>query len=107
MFVDTQKGAQCALGDRDKTGRYDYAVPGPMAGSLPTVAGDRGQEQGRSTLRLGSDPDLLDRVRRSWGRPWKSTSSDNPYDNIATMYQRREPLSIIVSITLLVVPDRE
>lgn len=85
-----ERERQYALGEREKTGRYDYAVPGQWQGRYRQlrVIGDK--KGGRSTRRLGSDPDLLDRVKRILGTSLRIIHVvRNPYDNIATMYQRR------------------
>ncbi len=84
-----ERERQRALGVRS-SGRYDYAVPRQWQGRYRElrVIGDK--KGGRSTRRLGSDPGLLDRVRRILGTRLRIIHVvRNPYDNIATMYQRR------------------
>jgi hypothetical protein len=72
-----------------KSWGYSYAVPGQWQGRYDTleVVGDK---RGRKTTsRLRARPELLDMAARSLDMPIKFVQVvRNPYDNIATMFQR-------------------
>jgi hypothetical protein len=77
-----------ASGHRSSTG-YQYAVPGQWQGRHQRleVIGDK--KGGRSTLRLGDDPGLLDRLRACVGVDVAVVQVvRNPFDVIATMHRR-------------------
>jgi hypothetical protein len=73
---------------RKQTG-YSYEIPGQYQGSFTTlrVLGDK--KGGRSTARLDSKPELLDRLRETVEVPLRVVHVvRNPYDNIATIAKR-------------------
>jgi len=68
---------------------YDYTVPGQYQGRFERlrVIGDK--RAGRSTHRLGENPELLDLVRSTVGMPIRVIHVvRNPFDNVATMARR-------------------
>jgi hypothetical protein len=84
------KAARDAARGRTSWG-YSYAVPNQSQGSFTTlrVIGDK---QGAvSTRRLGKDPNLLGVLRTVVGVPITFVHVvRNPYDNIATLFLRRQ-----------------
>jgi hypothetical protein len=68
---------------------YDYTVPGQHQGEVDRlrIIGDK--RAAVSNLWLSSEPELLDRLRRTVGVPLRVLHiTRNPYDNIATMSRR-------------------
>ena len=68
---------------------YDYAVAGQYQGRYVRlrVIGDK--RAGKTTHRLGADPELLELVRQTVGVPIRVIHVvRNPFDNVATMAQR-------------------
>lgn len=68
---------------------YEYEVPGQYQGRVErlSVIGDK--RGGMSTLRLGTRPELLERLRRLVRVPLRAVHVvRNPYDNIATLAKR-------------------
>jgi Sulfotransferase family len=72
---------------------YDYVVPNQFQGRFERlrVIGDK--KGGGTSLRLGEDPGLLERLRREVKVPIRAVHVvRNPFDNIARLYLRlREP----------------
>jgi hypothetical protein len=68
---------------------YEYEVPGQFQGRVERLAVIGDKRGGMSTLRLGTRPELLERLRRVVRVPVRAVHViRNPYDNIATLAKR-------------------
>ncbi len=86
--------ARVARGHVSSTG-YSYAVPGQAQGAYRRleVIGDK--KGGRSSMRLGERPELLDQLAATVGVPLSVVQVvRNPFDNIATMHRRAPRISL-------------
>jgi hypothetical protein len=90
-----------AVAGRQESG-YSYAVPGQWQGRFRklTVIGDK--KGGRTSLILHEDPSLLDKLVATLnGLPLKMLHvTRNPFDNIATMFVRKQAPTLDAAIDL-------
>ncbi|MGH8824409.1 MAG: sulfotransferase family protein [Jiangellaceae bacterium] len=94
VLLRRQQQARAARGGV-KSADYAYAVPGQWQGRYRRleVIGDK--KGGKSTLRIGDRPELLDRLASTVAVPLKVIQVvRNPYDNIATMHRRAPRASL-------------
>lgn len=68
---------------------YDYELPGQGSFERLRVVGDK--KGSHTTRHLSDDPRLLDRLQGRLSRPMRFVHVlRNPYDNISTIYRRRQ-----------------
>jgi hypothetical protein len=94
VLLRRQERARAARG-QVTSADYAYGVPGQWQGRYRRldVIGDK--KGGKSTLRLGDRPELLDRLAATVVVPVKIIQVvRNPYDNIATMHRRAPRASL-------------
>lgn len=88
LLIENSRRFALAEEGRHWTG-YAYKVPNQWQGRFDTlrIIGDK--KGGRSSLRLGKSPDLLQRLREIVRTEIKFIHVvRNPYDNVATMHKR-------------------